>query len=207
MKWLWLCPLSCKTCIHVPGLCESGQKEEWKQEDSSMVKRLHCELPREEWRYCMSGVFTSFWLTSCHQWPHWTKQKQNTHCSHSKLLSHNAQGHRVGGHGSIFKQWDNRDTETLLWQSVTSSLRPKDAVVLAGVQEAGCRCLLVATVLLIVKWKTHSQQSHGYTRLNSIFSTHLHERMQDELITKDCTTLLHILNCLSLTQNWTFLLI
>ena len=110
MKWLWLCPLSCKTCIHVPGLCESGQKEEWKPEDSSMVKRLHCELPREEWRYCMSGVFTSFWLTSCHQWPHWTKQKQNTHCSHSKLLSHNAQGHRVGGHGSIFKQWDNRDT-------------------------------------------------------------------------------------------------
>lgn len=28
-------------------------------------------------------------------------------------------------------------TETLLWQSVTSSLRPKDAVVLAGVQKLG----------------------------------------------------------------------
>ena len=62
----------------------------------------------------------------------------------------------------------------------------------------------MATVLLIVKWKTRSQQSHGYTRLNSdyIFSTCLHERMQDELITEDCTTLSHILlNCLSLTTE------
>ena len=85
----------------------------------------------------MSGVFTSFWLTSCHQWPHWTKQKQNTHCSHCKLLSHNAQGHRVGGHGSSFKHSGITETQRLLWQSVTSSLRPKDAVVLAGAQKLG----------------------------------------------------------------------
>lgn len=163
-------PLSCKTCIHVPGVCEPGQKEEWKQEDSSMVKRLHCELAREEWRYCVSGVFTSFWLTSCHQWPHWTKQKQNTHCSHSKLLSHNAQGHRVGGHGTIFKQWDHRDTDhrdtTLAVSNILTEAKGCSGACWSA--EAGCRCLLVATVLLIVKWKTHSQQSHGYMRLNSL---------------------------------------
>lgn len=87
----------------------------------------------------MSGVFTSFLADFLSPVASLDKTKQ-THTAVTANyyhIMHRATGLGVMGLYSNSGITETQITETLLWQSVTSSLRPKDAVVLAGVQKLG----------------------------------------------------------------------